>query len=93
MLMCIGQLLKPMGNPLKGLTLCCVMSLFLRSFLVLQVDIFFTYYPKRLGQVVMVDAPFIFKPGCDVLQLSLHRNHESVPVVLQCSGCSSRQAA
>jgi hypothetical protein len=29
----------------------------------LQVDIFFTYYPKRLGQVIMVDAPFIFKPG------------------------------
>jgi len=27
------------------------------------VDIFFTYYPKRLGKVVMVDAPFIFKPG------------------------------
>jgi hypothetical protein len=39
----------------------------------LQVDIFFTYYPKRLGQVVMVDAPFMFKPGCAVLQSPLHR--------------------
>jgi hypothetical protein len=28
-----------------------------------MVDIFFTYYPKRLGQVLFVDAPWIFKPG------------------------------
>lgn len=33
-----------------------------------QVDIFFTYYPKRLGQVVMVDAPFIFKPGWAIVK-------------------------
>lgn len=32
------------------------------------VDIFFTYYPKRLGQVLMVDAPFIFKPGWAVVK-------------------------
>lgn len=33
-------------------------------------DIFFTYYPKRLGQVIMVDAPFIFKPGCATMPCS-----------------------
>lgn len=32
------------------------------------VDIFFTYYPKRLGQVIMVDAPFIFKPGWAIVK-------------------------
>lgn len=37
------------------------------------VDIFFTYYPKRLGQVLMVDAPFIFKPGWAVVKPWLHK--------------------
>eukprot|EP00271_Cylindrocystis_brebissonii_P013523 TRINITY_DN33406_c0_g1_i1.p1 TRINITY_DN33406_c0_g1~~TRINITY_DN33406_c0_g1_i1.p1 ORF type:complete len:308 (+),score=56.06 TRINITY_DN33406_c0_g1_i1:67-990(+) len=26
------------------------------------VDLFFNYYPKRLGEVLFVDAPFLFKP-------------------------------
>lgn len=29
----------------------------------LQRDIFFTYYPKRLGQVLFMDAPWIFQPS------------------------------
>ena len=29
----------------------------------LQRDIFFTYYPKRLGQVLFIDAPWIFQPS------------------------------
>lgn len=28
----------------------------------LQFDAFYYYYPRRLGQVLFVDAPFIFKP-------------------------------
>ena len=44
----------------KAQSLCCSV---VDSVYRLQVDIFFTYYPKRLGQVVMVDAPFMFKPG------------------------------
>ena len=31
-------------------------------------DIFFTYYPKRLGQVLMLDAPWIFQPGWAVVK-------------------------
>ena len=34
-----------------------------QGFVRFMVDIFFTYYPKRLGQVLFVDAPWIFKPG------------------------------
>ena len=33
-----------------------------------QVDIFFTYYPKRLGQVLFVDAPWIFQPGWEIVK-------------------------
>lgn len=70
---CASGTSQGLREPFKGLTLCCVMISFYVRFVVLQVDIFFTYYPKRLGQVVMVDAPFIFKPGCDVLHSSWHR--------------------
>lgn len=29
---------------------------------------FFKYYPKRLGQVLFVDAPFIFQPGWSMIK-------------------------
>ncbi|XP_073144686.1 uncharacterized protein [Henckelia pumila] len=32
------------------------------TFVYVQFDTFYCYYPKRLGQVLFVDAPFIFKP-------------------------------
>lgn len=31
-------------------------------FLTFLFDVFYYYYPKRLGQVLFVDAPFVFKP-------------------------------
>ena len=33
-----------------------------------QVDAFFLYYPKRLGQVLFVDAPWAFKPGWEMVK-------------------------
>lgn len=33
-----------------------------------QVDIFFLYYPKRLGQVLFVDAPWGFSPGWELVK-------------------------
>ncbi len=33
-----------------------------------QVDIFFLYYPKRLGQVLFVDAPWGFQPGWELVK-------------------------
>lgn len=38
------------------------------GFVKFMVDIFFTYYPKRLGQVLFVDAPWIFKPGWEMMK-------------------------
>ncbi|PSR96707.1 Motile sperm domain-containing protein [Actinidia chinensis var. chinensis] len=32
------------------------------QFLTFLFDVFYYYYPKRLGQVLFVDAPFVFKP-------------------------------
>lgn len=32
------------------------------------VDIFFSYYPKRLSQVLFVDAPWVFKPGWEIVR-------------------------
>ena len=34
----------------------------------MQVDIFFTYYPKRLGRVLFVDAPWMFQPGWEIVK-------------------------
>jgi hypothetical protein len=45
------------------------------------VDIFFTYYPKRLGQVIMVDAPFIFKPGWAIVKPWLRKYADLVVFV------------
>lgn len=38
------------------------------GFVKFMVDIFFTYYPKRLSQVLFVDAPWIFKPGWEMMK-------------------------
>jgi hypothetical protein len=35
---------------------------------VIQVDVFFLYYPKRLGQVLLVDAPWGFEPGWQLVK-------------------------
>jgi hypothetical protein len=32
------------------------------------VDSFFTYYPKRLSQVLFVDAPWVFRPGWEMIK-------------------------
>lgn len=32
------------------------------KFLTFLFDVFYNYYPRRLGQVLFVDAPFVFKP-------------------------------
>ncbi|GAQ86283.1 Sec14p-like phosphatidylinositol transfer family protein [Klebsormidium nitens] len=37
-------------------------------FIKFLVDIFFKYYPKRLGHVLFVDAPFIFRPGWEIVK-------------------------
>jgi hypothetical protein len=34
----------------------------------LQVDVFFVYYPKRLSQVLLVDAPWVFRPGWEMVR-------------------------
>lgn len=31
-------------------------------FLIWQIDVFYYYYPKRIGQVLFVDAPYVFQP-------------------------------
>lgn len=38
------------------------------GFVKFMIDIFFTYYPKRLSQVLFVDAPWIFKPGWEMMK-------------------------
>ncbi|XP_068637682.1 CRAL-TRIO domain-containing protein C3H8.02 [Aristolochia californica] len=32
------------------------------GFLMFMISVFYTYYPRRLGQVLFVDAPFVFQP-------------------------------
>ena len=38
------------------------------GFVRFMVDVFFTYYPKRLSQVLFVDAPWIFMGGWNVFR-------------------------
>eukprot|EP00897_Mesotaenium_endlicherianum_P007922 jgi/Mesen1/7158/ME000037S06519 len=38
------------------------------AFVKFLIDAFFNYYPKRLGQVLFVDAPFIFQPGWTMMK-------------------------
>ncbi|CAI7779107.1 unnamed protein product, partial [Closterium sp. NIES-53] len=38
------------------------------AFVKFMIDVFFNYYPKRLNQVLFVDAPFIFQPGWKVMK-------------------------
>ena len=38
------------------------------GFVKFMIDIFFTYYPKRLSQVLFVEAPWIFKPGWEMMK-------------------------
>ena len=38
------------------------------GFVKFMIDIFFTYSPKRLSQVLFVDAPWIFKPGWEMMK-------------------------
>lgn len=34
---------------------------------------FFVYYPKRLGQVLMVDAPWVFQPPWQLIKPLLRK--------------------
>lgn len=38
------------------------------SFAPMQFDAFYYYYPKRLSEVLFVDAPFIFKPVWQIIK-------------------------
>ncbi|PWZ07860.1 Motile sperm domain-containing protein 2 [Zea mays] len=38
------------------------------QFLKFLMDVFYYYYPKRLGQVLFVDAPFVFQPMWQVVK-------------------------
>ncbi|KAH7414988.1 hypothetical protein KP509_14G022200 [Ceratopteris richardii] len=38
------------------------------KFVKFLVDVFFNYYPKRLDQVLFVEAPFIFQPGWNIVK-------------------------
>uniref|UniRef100_A0A1D2A6B2 CRAL-TRIO domain-containing protein n=1 Tax=Auxenochlorella protothecoides TaxID=3075 RepID=A0A1D2A6B2_AUXPR len=49
------------------------------------VDALFTYYPRRLGQAVLVDPPWAFQPGWSVVKPWLGKYGDLVRV------CSARQ--
>ncbi|CAL5088341.1 unnamed protein product [Urochloa decumbens] len=38
------------------------------QFLKFLIDVFYYYYPKRLGQVLFVDAPFVFQPMWQIVK-------------------------
>lgn len=39
----------------------------------MQVDAFFEYYPRRVGQVLMVEAPWVFTPAWEVIKPLLRK--------------------
>lgn len=47
----------------------------------MQVDVFFTYYPKRLGQVLFVQAPWVFRPGWALVKPLLRKYAQLVRFV------------
>ncbi|XP_057865455.2 phosphatidylinositol transfer protein CSR1 isoform X2 [Cryptomeria japonica] len=38
------------------------------AFIKFLIDVFYYYYPKRIGQVLFVDAPLIFQPGWNIVK-------------------------
>ena len=46
-----------------------------------QVDLFFSYYPRRLGQVLVVDAPWVFRPAWAGVRPMLRKYAELVRFV------------
>ena len=42
---------------------------------------FFSYYPRRLGQVLVVDAPWVFKPAWAAVRPSLRKYAQLVKFV------------
>mmetsp|Transcript_11351 Transcript_11351/g.29101 ORF Transcript_11351/g.29101 Transcript_11351/m.29101 type:complete len:308 (-) Transcript_11351:233-1156(-) len=57
------------------------------------VDAFFTYYPKRLSQVLFVDAPWIFQPAWAVVKPWLGKYAALVKFVSAAEVCSEYFAA
>ncbi|KAK9864277.1 hypothetical protein WJX84_009138 [Apatococcus fuscideae] len=51
------------------------------SYAVRLVDVFFTYYPKRLGQVLFVQAPWVFRPGWALMKPLLRKYAQLVRFV------------
>lgn len=38
------------------------------TFIKFLIDVFYNYYPKRIGQALFVDAPLIFQPGWNIVK-------------------------
>lgn len=49
-----------------------------------QIDVFYNYYPKRLGQLLLMEAPFVFQPMWNLVK-PLMRSYASL--VSGHSGC------
>ena len=47
----------------------------------MQVDLFFNYYPRRLSQVLAVDAPWVFRPAWTIVRPMLRKYAQLVRFV------------
>ena len=47
----------------------------------MQIDMFFSYYPRRLSQVLVVDAPWVFKPAWAAVRPTLRKYAQLVKFV------------